>query len=69
MQDCTKDEFIAFMSLLSGLKIAKLVSGQQVLAEIITEQAELDKPFDVGFCRARHKPNPNTLTIFQLIGS
>lgn len=49
MQDCTKDEFIAFMGLLSNLKISKLVSGQQVLAEIISEQAELDKPFDVRY--------------------
>ena len=48
MQDCTKDEFAAFINLLTNLKISKLVSGQQVLADIVTEQAELDKPFDVS---------------------
>lgn len=47
MQDCTKEEFTAFISLLTNLKISKLVSGQQVLADIVTEQAELEKPFDV----------------------
>ncbi|RWS27510.1 apoptosis inhibitor 5-like protein [Leptotrombidium deliense] len=46
MQDCTKDEFTTFMSLLAGLKISKTVSGQQVLIDIITEQAELENPFD-----------------------
>ena len=41
MADCSKDEFISFMSILSGLKMAKLVSGQQQLVDIITDQAEL----------------------------
>lgn len=48
MTDCTKDEFIALMSLLGTLKLSKLVSGQQILVEIIIEQAELDKQFDVS---------------------
>lgn len=48
IQDCTKDEFIIFMNLLSGLKITKTISGQQVLVEMITEQAELEVPFNVS---------------------
>ncbi|KAI1296737.1 Apoptosis inhibitor 5 [Halotydeus destructor] len=43
---CTKDEFMVFVDLLSTLKITRLVSGQQVVAEIISEQAELDKPYN-----------------------
>lgn len=41
MEDCTKDEFVVFMSILSGLKVTKLVSGQQSLLDIITEQSGL----------------------------
>lgn len=41
MADCTKDEFIAFMSIISGLKISKLVSGQQLIVDIINEQIDL----------------------------
>ena len=41
MEDCTKDEFICFMNLLSGLKLMKLVSGQQTLLDIIAEQASI----------------------------
>jgi hypothetical protein len=40
MDDCTKDEFVSFMSILSGLKLMKLVSGQQIMMDIITEQAD-----------------------------
>jgi len=36
------------MHLLSGLKITKTISGQQVLVEMITEQAELDNKFNVS---------------------
>ena len=42
MDDCTKDEFVSFMSILSGLKVTKLVSGQQSMLDIITEQAEIE---------------------------
>lgn len=41
MVDCTKDEFIAFMSIISGLKISKLVSGQQLIVDIISEQIDM----------------------------
>jgi len=41
MTDCTKDEFVVFMTILSGLKVTKLVSGQQTLLDIITEQVDL----------------------------
>lgn len=42
MEDCTKDEFVVFMNILSGLKITKLVSGQQSLLDVITEQSGLN---------------------------
>ena len=42
MEDCTKDEFVSFMNILTGLKIMKLVSGQQTMLDIITEQADLN---------------------------
>lgn len=41
MDDCTKDEFVSFMSILSGLKVMKLVSGQQTMMDIISEQADM----------------------------
>lgn len=48
IQDCTKDEFVVMMKLLSSLKITKTISGQQMLVEMITEQAELGIIFDVS---------------------
>lgn len=47
MQDCTKDEFLTLMQILSTLKLSKTLSGQQILIEILTEQAELENAFDV----------------------
>lgn len=41
MDDCTKDEFVSFMSILSGLKIMKLVGGQQTMLDIVLEQADM----------------------------
>lgn len=49
MEDVTKEEFVAFMALLSSLKITRTITGQQTLVDIITEQAELDAQFDVRF--------------------
>lgn len=54
MQDVTKEEFVTFMTLLSGLKISKTITGQQTLVEIITEQAELESEFDVRFYYKLH---------------
>lgn len=48
MADVNKEEFITFMTLLSGLKISKSMTGQQTLMEIVREQAELNNPFDVS---------------------
>ena len=48
MADVTKEEFIIFMTLLSSLKISKVLSGQQTLMDIVKEQAELNNPFDVS---------------------
>lgn len=42
MGDCNRDEFVVFMNILSGLKVTKLVSGQQALLDIITEQSGLN---------------------------
>jgi len=47
MTDVNKEEFITFMNLLSGLKISKSLTGQQMLLDIVKEQAELNNPFDV----------------------
>lgn len=49
MQDVTGDEFASFMGLLSVLKISKSIPGQQALVDLVVEQAELDKVFDVSF--------------------
>ncbi len=49
MTDITKDEFVTFMTLLSGLKVSKSLTGQQMLLDIVKEQAELNNPFDVSF--------------------
>lgn len=46
LQDVTATEFVTFMSILSGLKMARLVPGQRMLVDIVAEQAELDKEFE-----------------------
>lgn len=46
LQDCTKDEFVCLLSLLSSLKISKTITAQQVLVDMITEHAELDAPLN-----------------------
>ncbi|XP_054159479.1 apoptosis inhibitor 5-like [Oppia nitens] len=48
MADVSKEEFITFMTLLSGLKISKVLSGHQTLLDIVKEQAELNTPFDAS---------------------
>lgn len=46
MQDVTGQEFSSLMSLLSGLRLAKTIPGQQALVDLAAEQAELDKPLE-----------------------
>ena len=46
MSDVTGDEFKSFMSVLSKLK--SIVSEPQNLADVIAEQAELEKSFEVN---------------------
>ncbi|KAK3102563.1 hypothetical protein FSP39_012213 [Pinctada imbricata] len=46
LQDVTKDEFIAIMDILKCQRSMITVQGRQQLVEIVTEQAELDQPFD-----------------------
>lgn len=48
MEDVTKDEFIAFVSILTKLKIAKTATGQAMIVLVIKSQAELDKEFDIN---------------------
>lgn len=55
MEDVTKDEFIAFVGILSKLKISKTSTGQATIVSAIKSQAEMDKDFD-----------PNTLDKFLL---
>ena len=47
MVDVNKEEFITLMTLLGSLKISKSLTGQQVLMDIVKDQAELNDPFDV----------------------
>lgn len=44
MQDVTGQEFTSLMQLLSGLKLAKTIPGQQALVDLAAEQADLGKP-------------------------
>ncbi|XP_077518034.1 apoptosis inhibitor cassowary [Amblyomma americanum] len=44
MQDVTGQEFTSLMQLLSGLKLAKTIPGQQALVDLVAEQADLGKP-------------------------
>ncbi|XP_062569449.1 apoptosis inhibitor 5-like, partial [Saccostrea cucullata] len=46
LQDVTKDEFIAIMEILKCQKTMTTVQGRQQLVDIVTEQAELDQPFE-----------------------
>ena len=48
VQDVTGDEFVAFMKILSPLKTMNTLQGRQQLIEIVTEQADLKQPFEVG---------------------
>jgi hypothetical protein len=48
LQDVTGGEFLAFIDLLSGLKTMQTMQGRQGLLEIITEQADLDSPFEAA---------------------
>ena len=45
MADVTGEEFCIFMTILSSLKV--MASAHQELADIVTEQAELNQPFQV----------------------
>lgn len=44
--DVTGDEFVIFVGILSSLPHLQTVTGRQQLLDIVTEQADLDKPFD-----------------------
>lgn len=46
MADVTGEEFRTFMTILSSLKV--MASAHQELADIVTEQAELNQPFQVS---------------------
>lgn len=46
LKDVTGDEFMTFISILSGLKTMATVQGRQQLVEVITEQAGLSEPFE-----------------------
>lgn len=48
MQDVTGQEFCSLMALLSGLKLAKTIPGQQALVDLAADQAELGKPLGTG---------------------
>jgi len=46
LEEVSGDEFIFFMHMLSQLRSLQTVQGRQLLLDIVTEQADLDKPFD-----------------------
>ncbi|KAL5006738.1 hypothetical protein ScPMuIL_015544 [Solemya velum] len=48
LQDVTKDEFIDLVTIMKCLKSMNTVQGRQQLVDLITEQAELDQPFDAS---------------------
>ena len=52
-QDVGADEFIMFMTILSGLKCMQTLQGRQQLTDIISEQAGFDNSFEVNSCLAR----------------
>ena len=51
LQDCTGDEFIIFMKLLSHLKVLQTLQGRKQLIEIVCDQMEMDKSLDVRLPR------------------
>ena len=48
LQDCTGDEFIIFMKLLSHLKVMQTLQGRKQLIEIVADQVELERELDVS---------------------
>jgi hypothetical protein len=46
--DVTGTEFVLLIKLLHSLKVMQTLLGRQQLVEIITEQADLDTPFNVS---------------------
>ena len=48
LQDCTGDEFVIFMKLLSGMKHMQTMQGRTQLIDIVAEQSEMDKALQVG---------------------
>ncbi len=47
LQDVTGDEFILFMYILQNLPHLQTVTGRQQLLQLVMEQADLDKAFQV----------------------
>lgn len=47
LEDVTKEEFLAVMEILRGLKSMSTVQGRQQLVDIVTEQADLDQPLEI----------------------
>lgn len=47
LQDVTADEFLMFITILSGLKCMQTLQGRQQLVDIISEQAGFDANFEV----------------------
>jgi len=47
LQDVTADEFLMFMTILSGLKCMQTLVGRQHLVDIISQQAGFDSDFEV----------------------
>ena len=57
MSDVTGDEFKSFMSVLAKLK--SVVSEPQNLADVIADQAEFDKSFEVSTANIVESPCEN----------
>lgn len=65
MQDVTGQEFNSLMTLLSGLKLAKTIPGQQALVDLAAEQADLGKKATPGV--TTQDPSSQAETLAKLV--
>ncbi|CAN8027341.1 unnamed protein product [Ixodes persulcatus] len=65
MQDVTGQEFSSLMTLLSGLRLAKTIPGQQALVDLAAEQADLGKKATPG--ATAQDPSTQAETLAKLV--
>lgn len=52
LKDVTGEEFVAFIGMLAAMESMQTLKGRQDLVNIVTDQADLDQPFEV--CCVHH---------------